>query len=307
MDPNVLIETYVRAVVRQIPAGKREEIGLELRVLLTEDLAQRAQALNRPADEAMVFDMLDAFGRPADVAARYHAPWAIIDPADTRNFILAAVVLGLAAEGMLKAGLLGADNAPAGLWWVGLLVLVFGVKSLAQRTWPEKHQWRPRSLVDHDRVSRVGHGLAIFMIGIAMLIYASPAKAIAYFFSGQIPTFDLVYTKEFTSLRSFRMPGLFGLLAGYGVILAIVAVQGHWRRMTRWLEIFFLISIAIQLGWQARTGRIFVSEGMDQLATRALAVGSALLLIDVAFKIYRELARIKAPKMMAADKGARAN
>ena len=71
MDPEAIIEGYVRDVVRHLPRSQRQDVGFELRSLLLEDLAGRAADTGRPADAAMTMELLTAFGRPLDVADRY--------------------------------------------------------------------------------------------------------------------------------------------------------------------------------------------------------------------------------------------
>ena len=40
----------------------------------------------------MALELLQAFGRPADVAQRYGPSTPLLDPADTRDFLIAALV-----------------------------------------------------------------------------------------------------------------------------------------------------------------------------------------------------------------------
>lgn len=93
MDPDAVIESYVGDVVRRLPARRRRDVGPELRSLLDEELAGRAAAAGRPADEAMALDLLAGFGRPVDVADRYRpAGFTVIPPAGAPRF--AQVALG---------------------------------------------------------------------------------------------------------------------------------------------------------------------------------------------------------------------
>lgn len=89
MNPNDVIEAYVADVMRRVPGRERNDIGLELRDLLTEMLADRAGAAATPADDALVLAMLRGFGSPAEVAARYRPAGVIIIPAEqSRSFAL---------------------------------------------------------------------------------------------------------------------------------------------------------------------------------------------------------------------------
>lgn len=53
MNPDDVIEAFVRDVMRKVPAKDRNDIGLELRGLLADMLADRAQREGRAADDAM--------------------------------------------------------------------------------------------------------------------------------------------------------------------------------------------------------------------------------------------------------------
>ena len=54
MNPNDVIDAYLADVIRRVPGKDRDGIGLELRGLLAEMLADRAQVQGRAADDAMV-------------------------------------------------------------------------------------------------------------------------------------------------------------------------------------------------------------------------------------------------------------
>src|ERR1041385_7697082 len=164
-----VLERYVREVVEQLPVRMRADVALELASLLHEDLWARVdaagasprgalvEAAGSSPSEPLAIEVMQAFGHPRDVANRYHQRWAIIDPSDTRNFIL-TVVIGCAmivAASVPTALLSPAKPNAVGtflLWWVGVSTLAFGIKSWARRKWPERHRWTPN---DPDRANRV--------------------------------------------------------------------------------------------------------------------------------------------------------
>lgn len=134
MDPDVIIESYVSNVVGRLPRRQRADVGFELRSLLREELAGRADDAGRPADEAMALALLGAFGRPQDVADRYRpAGFTVIRPADAPQFAwiaLGGVALQWAitlpaayldpsiAIWAASAGVAGAWWAPLPAWWL---------------------------------------------------------------------------------------------------------------------------------------------------------------------------------------------
>jgi hypothetical protein len=115
MNANDVIESYVGDVAVQLPRKHRNDVAFEQRALVHEELQARAEADGRDADAAMATELLLAFGRPADVAARYRPTLTIIDPADGHTFLRAAVV-GLAI--MWLAGLLKCLQRPIGSGWI---------------------------------------------------------------------------------------------------------------------------------------------------------------------------------------------
>ena len=54
MNANDVIESYVRDVGYCLPRGKRNDVAFELRALLGDELAAKAQAAGRAPDKAMV-------------------------------------------------------------------------------------------------------------------------------------------------------------------------------------------------------------------------------------------------------------
>ena len=86
MNANDVIESYVTDVAAQLPRKQRNDVAFELRALLDEELQAKAEAAGRGADAAMATELVRAFGRPADVAARYRPTLTIIDPADGHAF-----------------------------------------------------------------------------------------------------------------------------------------------------------------------------------------------------------------------------
>ena len=53
MTPEAVIEAYVGDVARRLPRARRDDVALELRALLLEELQGKAEAQGRAADEAM--------------------------------------------------------------------------------------------------------------------------------------------------------------------------------------------------------------------------------------------------------------
>ena len=107
MNANDVIESYVTDVAVRLPRKQRNDVAFELRALLNEELLARAESEGRNADASMATELVQAFGRPAEVAARYRATLTIIDPEDGPAFVRAtwiglAIIWGLGLFARLR-------------------------------------------------------------------------------------------------------------------------------------------------------------------------------------------------------------
>lgn len=74
-----LLQRYVEAVKRHLPATSREDTGTELAGLLQDELDELAERKGTPLSEADVAEFLRGYGHPYQVAARYRKRRALID------------------------------------------------------------------------------------------------------------------------------------------------------------------------------------------------------------------------------------
>src|ERR1700722_10923700 len=172
MTADELIDGYVADVVVLLPRRERRDVAQELRMLLREEVdaaatdqagseqaASGEAAGQQAAREQAARALLASFGRPADVAARYGSPVTLIDPADTRSFLIfalaGAVLIPFGA--VLNALTSRADQHrdlgqaidrawPYVFAWLGLLVVGFAVAAWARRRRPDAG-WKLRPLI----------------------------------------------------------------------------------------------------------------------------------------------------------------
>jgi hypothetical protein len=71
METQAIIDDYVNKVAAKLPRRLRNDVGVELRTLLTEQLWSAAQEAGHSPDSKLAIDVLRRFGRPDEVAARY--------------------------------------------------------------------------------------------------------------------------------------------------------------------------------------------------------------------------------------------
>jgi hypothetical protein len=298
MNPNDVIETYVGEVMRRVPRRERNDIGLELRDLLTEMLADRAATAGKPVDDAMVLAILRDFGTPAEVAARYRTPGVVIIPAEqTRSFAvlsIGGVVLQWALT--LPAVFAGQPLTTwwfswglGAFWWPGLMaVFALLAAGLRQRGWWQP-AWRPR-MVDADRVHRAAmiFGLAWFVIGVAFM---TSLPWLAATLPGPLAAV-FAFDPDFLQQRAWPV-----LLLWFGVfaIRAAVCAQGRWRPLTRRLDMVFGVAWVALLVWWIVAGDIFQSGPTSEGARAALGLVVLFIVVDLVVKLYRRRVPIRLP------------
>jgi hypothetical protein len=287
MKPGDVIESYVRDVAAQLPADKRADVAAELRSLLTEELGS--------GDEAAALALVRRFGRPGDAAARYSTPTAVVDPADTRSFVLAAVVGGLLIPSTNQQLPFSIDPARAQTWflaWLGALVLLFALKSSIARRRPELFRWKPSPVRDYDRARAVEQLPLIGILLFYEVAYLLPGPVIHVLSGGRVDADLLSYTSDFAS--PLRMLW-FALFVPVLVALeALAMARSRWTRLTRSMEIMLFLLVGTQLGWHASYGHIFANSAAEHGARMAFQLVGAAFILTAVYKTYREWGRIPA-------------
>lgn len=304
MNANEVIESYVTDVALRLPRKQRNDVAFELRALIDEGLQDKAEATGRAVDTSMAIEFLRAFGRPAEVAARYRPTLTVIDPADGRAFALWTVI-GLAiiwSLGLLQvllqpigpAGWLGMlsqwwnGTVVASLWWPGMLVVGFAAAAWARRRWPQTSNWKPRS-EELTRGSRVGMviGLAGIVFGIFVLI--EPRWVLDFFWGGRAaPAAYQALTYTDTFLR-WQGPCVLVLLLLNIPIFIMVIVSGRWSaRLQRASDAQGLVLCAV-LAWIVLDGPVLSTPSGDKLTKSLLVLIVVFTLIAMGVKRYRQV------------------
>jgi hypothetical protein len=291
-----VLRRYVREVTGQLPIRMRSDVGLELTTLLREEMQARAEDSDRAPDETLALAVLESYGHPREVAHRYHPRWTIIDPADTRSFIL-SVIVGFAvliAMSVPTALLTPAKLADRGLIlvvWIGLVTLFFGIRSWARHRWPNQHAWNPRR--DPDRVNRLAMVLLIAVIGITIALFAEPQQIFAWLTGGKQLAASLSYDPAF---RSLRLPWLFAVWIVQAVMLAALAVRGRWNPMLRRVSMAANVAFVVLFAWYRADGPVMADPVPNQTVKAFMAMIALLLLIDLGVRLYQGAGRISDAK-----------
>jgi hypothetical protein len=295
MTADELIDGYVAEVIMLLPRRQRRDVAMELRALLAEEVDADAA---HPSREASARAVLANFGRPTEVAARYGAPVAIIDPLDTRQFLLYA---GGGAVWILYAGLLGGlVNAlspadlqqavnrtwPAVFAWLGILVVVFGLLGWYRRRFPASITWKPRPVprIKINRPLRVA-AIAFFIAGTAVLIH--PQWLIRVVTGGRASqaAYDaFVYDDGF--LHSYAPVVLALQIIGIGLQIVLL-LRGRYQQWVFWFETAYALVLCAVLTSALAHGPIFSAHATDQTARSAVAGIVLGSLLSIAIRARR--------------------
>jgi hypothetical protein len=202
-----LIDRYLAAVRRDLPAAKADDIVAELRDDLMTRKEDREEALGRALDKNETSELLSDFGHPLMVASRYRKYQYLIGPDGfpfylaTMRIVLLVVGAVLIAIGMARI-LLGDQDLVqallqtwASVWGAALtsfaiVTIVFAV--LERNGFPAEHlaTWIPDQLPDLKQ-KQPGRWESAFEVamGIAFLLWWTGVIVIPY--TAQAPDFRL--------------------------------------------------------------------------------------------------------------------
>lgn len=288
MDVDGLIEAYVQEVTQLLPRKLRNDVALELRGLVRDELHSRAASQGRTLDANIALEGLRAFGKPRDVAARYHEPWIIIPPTETRRFAFAAIVGALVLIALTPLSNPPAQPGQVGialLAWLGALVTYFGIQSFIHRRSSVTKPWVPR---DVDSASRIGSLALIALIGVGIVVYGAPGWVFSQLTHGRQLSAWLDYDPTF---HSTRLPVLFAIWGCQAVLLAVVVVRGRWNSVMRRVNISLEFAVALVLIWFVVAGNVFKEAAPNKAALSTISVFALLLLIDAGVRLYKGVSR----------------
>jgi len=304
MNANDLIESYVTDVAVQLPRKQRNDVAFELRSLLNEELQAKADAAGRGADAAMATELLRAFGRPGDVAARYRPTLTIIDPADGPRFLRAAVI-GLAViwcMGLLMSlrpidsgwdllSILGpwwVGTVIPSMWWPGVLVVYFGVASWTRRRWPQTSEWKPRE-GDLTPGSRAGMVMGLVGIVCGIFVLTDPRWVLDVFWGGRAAPAAyeaLTYTDTFLQRQA---PWLLVLLMLNIPMFIAVIVKGRRSALMQRLEVGLSLVFCAVMVWTVLDGPVFMTPTSDRTTKFFLVLITAFTLIYLGVELRRRV------------------
>ena len=305
---NELIENYVSDVALKLPRAQRDDVAFELRALLDEELQAKADGAGRPADAAMAMALLQGFGHPKEVAARYRPALTIIDPADGHAFVRATLI-GLAV--LWSAGLLEVLQQPVdsgldaltvfsrwwwaavgivvpSLWWPGVLVVGFAMSARSRRRRPHTAVWTPR-VGRRTYANRIAMAAGIVGILCGVFVLIEPRWLLDVVWQGraaQEAYTALTYAEPF---RHRQAPILLALLLLNIPMMMTAMVGGRWSiNMRRTETALSLLTCGVML-WTVLDGPVFMADSSDRTVKSVMIAIVAITMINFGIQAFRRV------------------
>src|SRR3990167_224057 len=305
MNANDVIEAYVNDVAVQLPRKQRNDVAFELRALLNEELQARADGSGRVADAGMAIDMLQAFGQPAEVAARYRPTLVVIHPVDGHAFVRLTVIgllviwtLGLIAQ--LGAPIQSADQflialgqwwtktVIASLWWPGALAVYFAIAAWTSRRWPQSQAWKPGA-AGHTPGGRAALVMGLVGIALGLFVLTEPRWVLDAFWGGNAAPAAyeaLTYTEAF---RHSEGVVLWLLVATNIPLLAAAIVAGRWTTLMRRVQTAGSLATCAAMAWAVAGGPIFIRPAADSMTKGLMVLIIVLTLLELGIRLHRNV------------------
>ncbi len=321
MDAQAIIEDYVNKVAARLPRRLRNDIGLELRTLLTEQLRSAAQDAGGSPDGEMAMDVLRRFGRPDEVADRY-APrgFQLIEPEHAPIFVKLAtlcvviqwaVTLPLVFSARMTFGDWWLRWGFSALSWVGFLAVWFGMASWIQRRspvdpdtsarpwthwifWiPFATDWRPGEPQAAERRASIS---AAPLGAVLTVFFSAPAWLLSHLLPAGTDTSWAVYDDDF---RRWLLLPLIALMAMRLALLVAVTLNERLRAPTEAIRFGLWVCFVALSYWAVFGGHIFALAIADALFKAWLLIFLLVNTIQIAVWIRRAVTRVRIPGTLA--------
>lgn len=311
MEAREIIESYVDDVARRLPRKLRNDVGLELRALLGDQLKAAAAQAAREPDERMALDLVHRFGRPDDVASSYRPRgFDLIEPEHAPLFVkLAMICVGLQWAFTLPA--VFGSRTMLGAWWVSwgfgalawpaALLLWFAAAAWVRRAspvdpdtgrrpwthwifWlPMSEDWRPPIA---QRQGRVAVKIQIALAAVATIFFTAPARLL------DLVLADSSWARYDADFSRWLLAPLIALSAARVVLFA--AADARPRAATESLRFGLWVAQVGLLYWAAFGWIIFATPAADALFKAWLSIFLLVNTLQILVWIRRETTRVRA-------------
>jgi hypothetical protein len=323
MDANAIIEDYVNSIAAKLPGRLRNDIGLELRTLLTEQLRSAADEAGCAPDDEMAMEVLRRFGRPDEVASRYVTPgFDLIEPGYAPMFVKLSA-LCVAIQWAITLPTVFSSRMTFSDWWlhwgfsafawVGALVVWFAVGSWYRRRaagspdsaapfwnlifWlPGGGDWRPGEPQAAERraarnAAPLGAVLTVFFI--------APAWILGHLLPAGSNTAWVVYDAHF---QSGLLAPLIALMVARLLLFAAVTLNARWRAPTEIIGVGLRIAFVALLFWAVFGWHIFAYPFTDAVFKAWLLIFLLVNSIQIIVWLRRAIIRVRVPRHLASPK-----
>ncbi len=324
METNELIERYIAKVGENLPRKNREDITLELKSLLYDDLEERAGG-EAPTKE-MTADMLHDFGNPETIAAKYQPERYLIGPdlfpvyRVVITVVLIVITVVFSIPMLISFITYGFNDIGS---WLSSMIFEFGQALLINFAWltiafaiiekvkgdraavdPNKDEdWDPYALEPVENPNRIKRAELI-----AGIVLSLCAIIIFNFFPqwlGMVKNPDEV--NVIIPILTPQFLSFVPLLTVYWILEILFKLvllrQGEWQPATRWLELALGL-FSLYINYQILTGGpITTMSWLDLIIKFGLGIG---LIVGVFESIHRLYKIIRPPiVVLDADSSAR--
>jgi len=311
MEAQDLIDSYVDDVALRLPRRIRDDVGLELRALLGDELHAAAEETRRQPDERMALDLLHRFGSPTEVAARYRPRgFDLIERGHAPLFVkLSMLAVGVQWALTLPAVFRGTTAFSAwwitwgagALWWVGALLVYFASAAwirraaavdpdTGKRPWthwilwlPMSEEWQPKRAVNLQPTKS-----QIMLAVIATLFFAAPAWFLNLFSA------DASWARYDADFQRWLLIPLLALLTARIALSAAVLADPRRRAPTETLRLGFWAIFVGVLYWALAAWSIFATPAVDAVFKGWLSIFLLINTLQIAAGMRRAFTRVRA-------------
>jgi hypothetical protein len=283
-----LLDRYIAAVKRHLPADSRDDVGAELQGLIEDRIEAEGERRGAPLDDNAVAAMLRDYGHPEKVAASYRPVTALVgsDAYALYRRILSrllsvwfVVMVAIGVNEMLGHHGGWAIYAVPGFWHgvVDTLLALFFVVTMIFHFWGETldriglgWRWDPARLPAATAawIAIPKTGVVLAMIGLVSLLGAITADHYAYGDAGV----SLSISPPVVAL----LPALRGLVLLLLALNALHLFQPHWTRLKLYASAAVSLALGVLLAYAAGAHRVLQ---LAEQGPEATASGNAFLAV----------------------------
>jgi hypothetical protein len=279
MDTHAIIDDYINNVAAKLPRKQRNDIGFELRSLLTEQVRSAALTAGRSPDGEMTVEVLRHFGRPDEVAARYAPRGFQLIQSEFVPLVLKLAAICIAIQWAVTLPLVFSARLTFGEWWLhwgfsafawcGVLVLWFAAASWVQRRFPIDPDTNARPAVHwlfwipfptdwrpgEPEATRRRAALGAAPIGAVLtILLIAPAWILGHLLPAAVNTSWASYDPDF---QRWLLPPLLVLMAVRLMLFGAVTLVERWRAPTEAVRFGLWVCFVALLCWALFGWRIF--------------------------------------------------